>query len=445
MLTKMKKTNKNVKLVVKNRLCTGCGICENICPTSAISMRQVQGVYVSKIDNTKCVLCGLCHDTCGGISINLRSRAEKIFNSWKVKDDYYIGKYISCYTGFSNDPDIRFHSATGGMITQFLLYLLETKIIQGAVVVRFKSDNITNPEVFLAKSREDILSAKSSKYCPVTYNSIVKEVIKAEGKIIVVGLPCHIHSLRKLETLKPEFKNKVFGYFALYCSCNKAMQSQKYIFKKYDIDKTKLLSFAYRDDGCMGYLKAVSKDTKVIKVPYLEYWHSMRGFFMPYRCTLCIDHFGELADISFGDIQTGNYTEDKIGVNSIVARSKLLDDLLQQAQKDGYITLDKISADLIKESQVYAKIHKKGPGIKAAFIFRKLIGKKLPEYDTSANAKITFKYILRHFAHSFQRLIGSHQRLWFLINYFDRLALFFKLGIKRERLEAETTYGSVHE
>lgn len=434
----MIKMLKNINSVVKDRLCTGCGICENICPTDAISMRQAHGVFVPEIDNAKCVMCGLCYDTCGGVSVSLQSSAESLFSSGQIKDDYYIGKYISCYSGYSNDHDVRFHSAAGGMVSQFLLYLLEKKIIHGAVVVRFDSNNITLPEVFIAKSREDILSAKSSKYCPVSFHGIVEEVLKTDGKIVIVGLPCHIHSLRKFGTIKKELKNKVIGYFALYCSGNKTMQSQEFVFKKYGIDKACLQHFAYRDDGCMGYLKAVSKNNQIIKVPYLEYWHSMRGFFTPYRCTLCIDHFGELADISFGDIHVGIYAEDKIGVNSLITRSELWDNLLQQAQKDGYVTLDTISTDLVNKSQIYAKIYKKGPGVKTALAIRKIIGKKIPEYDISINAKINVKYLIRYVVHVFQRFIGKYKGLWFLIDYLDSLALFLKLGTKRKKLVPET-------
>jgi formate hydrogenlyase subunit 6/NADH:ubiquinone oxidoreductase subunit I len=49
--------------------CRDCHLCETICPTGAISRRQVpsgkDGVdyeYVS--DDAKCIACGFCQDTC---------------------------------------------------------------------------------------------------------------------------------------------------------------------------------------------------------------------------------------------------------------------------------------------------------------------------------------------------------------------------------------------
>lgn len=430
-MIKMKKKTYNIETVVKNNLCTGCGICENICG-GAISIQLIEGKYVPQVDNNKCVMCGLCYTVCGGEVIKLQSRAKELFSDKNIKEDYYIGRYISTYSGYSNSYNIRFHSASGGIVSQFLIYLLEKKIIQGAVVVGFNTNNITEPDVYIAKTKEDVLSAKSSKYCPVSYHGVVEKIMKTEGKLVVVGLPCHIHSLRKYESAKNEFRKKILGYFAIYCSGTKTMLSQNYLFNKYGIEKNNLKTFSYRDDGCMGFLKAVSKDNKTTKVPYREYWHSMRGFFSQYRCTLCIDHYGELADISIGDIHVGEYINDEVGVNSIISRNNYFDNLLQLASNEGYITIDKISAEIINDSQVYAKFYKKGSGVKIAFLFRKLLKKRNPEYDTRINARISIKYVIRHIVHVIERYIGRERHLWFLIEYLDLIAIFFNLGIKRE-------------
>ena len=94
-------------------------------------------------------------------------------------------------------------------------------------------------------------------------------------------------------------------------------------------------------------------------VPYPEYWLGMKGFFNVPRCSLCIDHFGELADVCFGDIHVGAYINDHVGVNSIVSRSNDWTKILQEAMTEGYLHLDEISCDIIKSSQVYAMKQKK--------------------------------------------------------------------------------------
>ena len=45
------------------------------------------------------------------------------------------------------------------------------------------------------------VSATKSKYCPVPANVRIKKILRRNGKFAVVGLPCHIHGVRKAEML----------------------------------------------------------------------------------------------------------------------------------------------------------------------------------------------------------------------------------------------------
>jgi len=40
--------------------CTGCGICVNICPAGAISLKNGK----AEIDMNKCIRCKKCHEAC---------------------------------------------------------------------------------------------------------------------------------------------------------------------------------------------------------------------------------------------------------------------------------------------------------------------------------------------------------------------------------------------
>ena len=52
--------------VVDSDKCTGCGICENYCPTNAISVDTV-----AIIDESKCTGCGQCYNECPQGAITL--------------------------------------------------------------------------------------------------------------------------------------------------------------------------------------------------------------------------------------------------------------------------------------------------------------------------------------------------------------------------------------
>ena len=45
---------------VKQEMCTGCGICVDECPVSAMSVDDGK----ASIDEKNCIRCGRCHDVC---------------------------------------------------------------------------------------------------------------------------------------------------------------------------------------------------------------------------------------------------------------------------------------------------------------------------------------------------------------------------------------------
>lgn len=147
----------------------------------------------------------------------------------------------------------------------------------------------------------------------------------------------------------------------------------------------------------------------------------MRSFFSIPRCSLCVDHYGELADICFGDIHVGVYKEDEIGINSLVVRNVFWNEHLQNAKDKGYLTLNPISGSIVNSSQKYMYQQKKGPGVSASFFLRKIYGKKMPVYDITL-PPVKMVYILKASVNLVMREIGSHSRYWFLIDCFNWFA-----------------------
>lgn len=104
----------NIKYTVDNCLCTGCGVCEDVCPTKSIEITRVNGLLRPILNKETCLgdKCGRCLKVCPGIGINLSAMSKEQFDS--CKEDKYIGRYYSLYTGYSLDDNIRYHSASGG-------------------------------------------------------------------------------------------------------------------------------------------------------------------------------------------------------------------------------------------------------------------------------------------------------------------------------------------
>lgn len=423
----------NIKYTLNNRLCLGCGICQSACPSKAISISVSQGCFIPQVDETKCKNdkgCHRCYDVCPGLGVDLRRIAKEQFVDKEIKTDKWVGCYLKCFTGHSNDEDIRYHCASGGMVSQFLIFLLEKRYIDGAVVTAFDPKNELLVCSYIAHNREEVLQAKSSKYAPVSLHGMAQAIKQENGtKYVIVGLPCHIQGFRKLEAIDRKLREKVIGHFAIYCSSGRTFYLTEHVFKERGIRKEDLTYFAYRDEGCLGSLvtkqrrgirvansnseTALYKEDEVYKERFQSYYHPLRSFFIPRRCLFCIDHYGELGDVCFGDIHIKPYMDDRIGVNSLVVRKRQWLDLLEEAKSEGFITLDEIPVETLNASQMMAG-KKKGRNIRFIAL-NKHLGKVMPYYDITYPNHIGVKTMINYVQNRAQQFLGKHKNLWWLI------------------------------
>ena len=410
----------NISKTIKNKLCTGCGICEDVCPKHCITVKRVDAENRPVVDNDACLgdKCGRCLKVCPGMGVELKSLSQSLYSENEIKQDKYVGRYCSLHTGYSQDESIRRHSASGGMVSQFLIYLLDKNIIDGAVVTAFSEQDHITPVSYIARTREDVLRAKSSKYCPVALNKVGNEIVKTDGRYVIVGLPCHIQGFRKRAQIDRKFRERVIGYFSIYCSSNRTFNAQDYLLRKYETEKKDITYFAYRDNGCLGNM--VIKHTRGKKeIPYIRYYGALRSFFKPRRCLICIDHYGELADVCFGDIHIKPYSDDKVGISSWIVRNSYFESLFKQAEKDGYIKMDDLDVHTLNESQK-AMLYPKQRRAHAVMNMDRLIGRKTVNYDLGLEKPKAKDYLSEIICHC-QRFIGRHKALWSVIDFsYDR-------------------------
>jgi len=419
---------RNISYTIKNDLCLGCGICQSACPSNAINILVKNGRFIPHIDKTKCKNdrgCHRCHDICPGLGVDLKRIANEQFTDEQIKNNAWAGRFLKCFTGHSNNKEIRYHSASGGMVSQFLIFLLEKGYIDGAVVTAFDEKNELMVRSYIAHNREEVLQAKSSKYAPVSLHGMSQAIKKENGsRYVIVGLPCHIQGFRKLEEKDRNFKDKIVGYFAIYCSSGRTFYLTEHVFKERGIRKENLTYFAYRDEGCLGSLVAkqqsgdpaenINKKNNIYKERFQSYYHPLRSFFIPRRCLFCIDHYGELGDVCFGDIHIKPYMDDKIGINSLIVRKKKWLDLLEEAQKEGIITLNEITVDTLNASQRMAG-KKKGRN-ERFIVLNKRLGHIVPIYDIPLPKKIGLKTVLDYAQNRAQQFLGCHKSLWWLVS-----------------------------
>ena len=276
-----------------------------------------------------------------------------------------IGSCQNCYLGFSNSNQIRYNSSSGGVVREILIYLFKKKSIQGALIVKSSHQDPFYFYSDIATTIGEIERMPGSVYAPVDYAPGIKKILKNEGKYAIVGIPCQINSVRTLMERDKQFREKIFLTIGLFCNGTPSIEGTKFFCDRYNIDKNKVKSIRYRSEGWPGSMK-IETDNKTYafsKRPSLKNIKlrtvasvAFSSFFYLEKCLSCFDKLNKLADISTGDAWLPELRGDRIGVNVIISRSKLAEDVLLKMKEEKIITLKKTPLSKIIDSQGGKKI-----------------------------------------------------------------------------------------
>ena len=396
--------------VAKDGLCTGCGTCAALCPRNAIAIKmdERRGIYAPKLDVAKCSNCGLCYKVCPGHEVNFKALNIEVFG--KEAKDILIGNYIDCYYGYSTDYDIRYNCASGGLVTQMLVFALEERIIDGVLVTRMRKDRPLEPEPFIARTRDEIIAASKSKYCPVPLNIAIKEILDIDGRYAVVGLPCHIHGMIKAETINDKLKQRIVLHLGIWCSTTCNFHATEFILKRLGVSKEDVKELDYRGEGWPGGMSIHLKDSAKRFVALVKYWDLNFSSFAPYRCRLCSDANAELADISFGDYRGHDMLlHENIGVSGIISRTDTGEAILQKMHSKQKIEIWKISCHDVASLQSYFYSKKY---INARFLLLRFFGKKIPHYNQQLLSPPLNSYLFEIILNIPVSFLASRQCLW---------------------------------
>jgi len=397
----------------------GCGVCEAACPSTAIKLVTDAkiGVPVPKINEIRCNGCGTCLRICYGYNI------DQIINCRKSTSllDCAVGNFANCYIGYAKDKLLRRSSSSGGVITALLLYALEKRLIDGAIVTRMEAGNPPKARAFIATTADEIISAAGSKYCPVSFAESLTNL--EEGKrYAVVGLPCHIYGIKKLAKSNPKIRKCIYLYLGLLCGGMPSFLATLYLLKTYKMEGECISKFEYRGGEWPGRLliegKMPSNQQVKVSVPYPEYWRNAYEFFFPYVCTLCTEGFNKLADVSIGDAWFQDSTKlHKNNVSLIITRTETGERIILDAFQNKIIQITPINAEDILKCQ-QGLIQFKFLTFRARVILYRILKKKIPVFNLD-KVPITglWGYISAITLHV-GRSLALRKRLWWLFNIY---------------------------
>jgi coenzyme F420 hydrogenase subunit beta len=361
-----------VQEVQKPGLCYRCGGCATFCTAINYGALEIdkngKPVYG---DMEKCIECGLCYSICPEIKELDEETKRKA--SWSEP----IGRVIETTVVRSSDLQVRDRASDGGAVTALLLHLFDRNRIDGAIVTRPVGRFQRQP--FLATKREEIAGAAgisidishgmkrfSDQY--VTFSTIEEfdpMIKKGLNRVALVGTPCQIKSLRKMQVLNLIPSDSIKFCFGLFCSGN-------FVFGAKEQQKLAGIAGISWEDVAGINLKdklIIRLKTGEVKTIELDQMDSIKR----YACHYCSDYSAEFADISFGGIGADE------GWTTVITRTPLGRAILADGRSSGVIEQYKVEDKAGFASSALQEVRKASAAKKkkARYKRRSLVGKSV--------------------------------------------------------------------
>jgi coenzyme F420 hydrogenase subunit beta len=292
--------------IIDTGLCNRCGGCQASCPVNAISFTRT-GLELAG----ECISCGNCTVVCPGGEIDLSFHEKRLFGSQRSSTfGRKLGIYIRKEYLKAGEDKVFRSGYFGGKVSALLIHALEKELIDAALLTDWSgTDELSIGRGVIARNREEVLSASSSKYVFSPVLNLLKDVRDDTGigSAALVGLPCHIHAFRKMEIhegTRP-LTEKIRYVISLNCgTTNLTEEKWRMIIEEFTgISEKDISRFSARKiSGTVIRFKVQTKLGYKLErdIKMSRYMARLATIGAWPRCMMCPDYSGELSDISFG-------------------------------------------------------------------------------------------------------------------------------------------------
>lgn len=247
------------KIVMDSTLCCGCSACFDVCPKSAITMKEdIEGFLYPMIDHSRCVNCGLCEKVC---PTRNQEKSQSLMETYAV---------------YNTDEEIRMKSSSGGLFT----LLAEQVLKENGVVYGASFDSNFEVEHIRVTSFAELELLRGSKYVQSKLNGIYnlcKQDLEMGKKVLFTGTPCQIAALKTF--LRKSFDNLICMDIICH-GVPSRMVWRRYLEYRVMLAKSKIKQIAFRVKD-KGWKQFGIKFTFENSIPYYQEFQDdvyMKGF-----------------------------------------------------------------------------------------------------------------------------------------------------------------------
>jgi coenzyme F420 hydrogenase subunit beta len=385
----MKRSFQDLKTdIIDKGLCTGCGTCVGVCLHHCIAIKR-ENVEPEPVLTDDCPGCELCYKACPGKEIPLRDLEEFVFGTRRTISPQDVGVYKSLGQGHAADQTVQRAGASGGLTSALIQYALDSGLAEGALVTGFDDQKPYYTKPYLVTSSHQVVEFAQSKYAMVSTNELLGEAVRSGiRKLAVVGCPCHIHGIRKIQMfrLRPDIAKAVTLIIGLFCSTQFYFEGTRHVLVEEcgltGVDEVR--SLQYRGGEWPGHFIVETQNGRRVEVDRHHYiYHILLPGYRRDRCMMCLDWSSEVADISVGDhFVAPKGGEVFLGETAFIVRSAFGEKLIKDSEEKGYIRTQPLEIEGIFGSPGF-EFKKHSAGYR--WIQRRRYGWSIPDYQYEPN------------------------------------------------------------
>lgn len=326
------KTFKDLQLeVIKEGRCSKCGGCISFCSTNRLhALTANQLGFPEFADPQKCMECGICYLICPQIP----EMDEKLRETFGPASD--LGAFKTVLSMRATDPAIRKFATDGGVVSALLLFMLDRKLIEGAIVS--KKIGLFSRESIIATTKEEIIEAAGSHFEESshlkalgdqysTFTSSLYSLKTAESRnllsLAMVGTPCQVNTLRKMQLLGIAPSHLISYVLGLFCWENFTFDdlAKKRFESRLQINLDEIAKMNIKDDFIITLTNGIT-----IHIPLEAIDEIARP-----ACFYCTDFSNYFSDVVFGGLGSPD------GYTTVLVRTDKGAKLISEAMRLGYI------------------------------------------------------------------------------------------------------------
>jgi coenzyme F420 hydrogenase subunit beta len=266
----------------------------------------------------------------------------------------YLGSWDAAYLGYATAEETRARAASGGVVSALLIDLLERGKVQGALVSRVEvADGQIQAHPFIARTLAEILQAQSSIYMEFPWLEEARSLLaEADGRVALVGLPCAIAALRRLEARDPALCEKIALHIALVCGRSSSKELLLEVLARKGIREADVAGIRFREGHWRGQMRVWLQDGTDVAFPF-EHFSLYRNlhFGCPTRCLSCADPLGEHADVVCGDVWLYELKARAVKHSLVLSRSPQATAWLEAMSARGVLMLEAVPPEMVFRAQ----------------------------------------------------------------------------------------------